>query len=42
MLVMGGTLQQHWMHSVPKRAGVDARVSITFRQILLPENNRCL
>ncbi|KAK9806694.1 hypothetical protein WJX73_009610 [Symbiochloris irregularis] len=35
VLVMSGTTQQHWMHSVPKRARVaEARINLTFRNIL--------
>ncbi|CAL8467660.1 g7198 [Coccomyxa elongata] len=38
VLVMKGTLQQHWMHSVPRRKQVSGgRISLTFRQILNPE-----
>jgi predicted alpha/beta-hydrolase family hydrolase len=35
LLVMGGTSQHHWLHSVPKtEAAVDERISLTFRQIV--------
>lgn len=34
VLVMGGSMQQHWMHSIPKRARVDARINLTFRNII--------
>ncbi|BDA42687.1 DNA oxidative demethylase ALKBH2 [Coccomyxa sp. Obi] len=38
VLVMKGTLQQHWMHSVPRRKRVlGGRISLTFRQIVNPE-----
>ncbi|MDO8622202.1 MAG: alpha-ketoglutarate-dependent dioxygenase AlkB [bacterium] len=33
MVVMGGTLQRHWIHAVPKQPGIrDARINLTFRQ----------
>lgn len=31
LLVMGGTLQHHWYHAVPRAAGVGGRVNVTFR-----------
>lgn len=34
LLIMGGALQHHWQHSVPKRANAEDRVSLTFRKIL--------
>jgi alkylated DNA repair dioxygenase AlkB len=35
LLVMGGTLQHHWRHAVPKTATpVGERVNLTFRRIL--------
>ncbi|KAK9820152.1 hypothetical protein WJX72_006734 [[Myrmecia] bisecta] len=38
LLVMKGTTQQHWMHSVPKRARVEGeRISLTFRKVVAPE-----
>ncbi|KAK9909337.1 hypothetical protein WJX75_000723 [Coccomyxa subellipsoidea] len=38
VLVMKGTLQQHWMHAVPRRKRVSGgRISLTFRQIVHPE-----
>lgn len=41
MLVMAGTAQDHWMHSVPKRAGVSQpRINLTFRQVVHPEQQR--
>lgn len=34
VLVMGGSMQDHWMHSVPKRAHVPGpRINLTFRTI---------
>ncbi len=39
VLVMAGTVQQHWMHSVPKRSKQECpRVSLTFRTVLKPEH----
>ncbi len=32
LLVMGGTCQQTWEHSVPKRASAGARISVMFRE----------
>lgn len=38
VLAMGGSMQQHWQHSVPKRKAVQQpRISLTFRQVLHPE-----
>ncbi|EIE24966.1 hypothetical protein COCSUDRAFT_83658 [Coccomyxa subellipsoidea C-169] len=38
VLVMKGTVQQHWMHSIPRRTRVSGgRISLTFRQIVNPE-----
>jgi alkylated DNA repair dioxygenase AlkB len=35
LLVMAGTCQQHWMHSIPKtKAHKMPRINLTFRQIL--------
>jgi alkylated DNA repair dioxygenase AlkB len=35
LLIMGGTLQHHWKHMVPKAAGtVGERINLTFRNIL--------
>lgn len=35
LLVMGGTTQHHWMHSVPKATGeVKPRINLTFRKII--------
>ena len=34
LLIMRGPLQQHWQHSVPKRAHVQGeRINLTFRRI---------
>ncbi|KAF2109402.1 hypothetical protein BDV96DRAFT_585521 [Lophiotrema nucula] len=38
MILMRGTTQSKWLHSIPKRAGVDAkmgRINITFRKVLV-------
>lgn len=41
LLVMAGSMQRHWMHSVPRRATlVGERISLTFRTILRPEAQR--
>ena len=42
LLVMGPGVQEGWMHSVPRRAGAQLgeRISLTFRQITLPEAGR--
>ena len=35
LVVMGGTLQHHWLHELPKEAKVTGeRISLTFRKIL--------
>ena len=35
MLVMGGTMQQHWLHQLPKENGLaQARINLTFRNII--------
>ena len=35
LLVMRGTLQQHYRHAVPKRrAAVEPRINLTFRRII--------
>ena len=37
LLVMGGTLQRHYVHGVPRRAGAPGeRISLTFRRLLRP------
>ena len=41
LLLMGGSLQHHWRHCVPKsRAAKSARINLTFRTILQP--GRCI
>lgn len=38
LLVMSGSLQEGWMHSVPRRPALASeRISLTFRRIVLPE-----
>jgi alkylated DNA repair dioxygenase AlkB len=35
VLIMTGTTQQHWQHSIPKRKGISQpRINLTFRTIL--------
>jgi alkylated DNA repair dioxygenase AlkB len=35
LLLMGGALQHHWRHCVPKtQKPVDARINLTFRRII--------
>jgi alkylated DNA repair dioxygenase AlkB len=34
LLVMGGTLQHHWKHAVPKEKAGGERINLTFRNIL--------
>jgi alkylated DNA repair dioxygenase AlkB len=35
VLIMGGTMQHHWLHSVPKtKEEIGERINLTFRQIL--------
>jgi alkylated DNA repair dioxygenase AlkB len=35
LLIMGGTCQHHWLHSVPKtKAAVGSRINLTFRKIV--------
>ena len=37
LLVMGGTLQRHYVHGVPRRTGAPGeRISLTFRRLLRP------
>lgn len=37
LLVMGGALQHHWQHSIPKSARIHTpRINLTFRQIRRP------
>lgn len=39
ILIMKGTTQRHWMHSIPKMLRIDEpRINLTFRQITHPEN----
>jgi alkylated DNA repair dioxygenase AlkB len=45
LLVMSGSVQEEWMHSVPRREGQTAaaageRISLTFRRIVNPEQRR--
>jgi len=35
LLIMGGTMQQHWLHQLPKENGLaEARINLTFRNII--------
>jgi len=35
LLLMGGSMQQHWLHQLPKTKGIeDARINLTFRNII--------
>jgi alkylated DNA repair dioxygenase AlkB len=35
LLIMGGTMQQHWLHQLPKEKGLlEARINLTFRNIV--------
>lgn len=35
VLLMTGATQDHWMHCIPKRAGIDApRINLTFRKVV--------
>jgi alkylated DNA repair dioxygenase AlkB len=37
LLLMGGTLQHHWQHEVPKtKAPVGERINLTFRKFIVP------
>lgn len=41
LLVMSGSVQEGWMHSVPRRAALTGeRISLTFRRIVLREQER--
>lgn len=40
LLVMGGTCQHTWQHSVPKVARAGPRISATFRRRIHPADNR--
>jgi len=38
LIIMAGTMQQHWQHAVPKtRLNVGERINLTFRQIVKPQ-----
>ena len=38
LIIMAGTMQQHWQHSVPKtKLNVGERINLTFRQIVKPQ-----
>ena len=38
LIIMAGTMQQHWQHSVPKtKLLVDERINLTFRRIVKPQ-----
>ncbi len=37
ILIMRGSTQQDWMHSLPKRASSGPRINMTFRNIIHPE-----
>ncbi len=39
LLVMGGSCQRTWQHSVPKAAHAEPRISITFRHAYAPEGD---
>jgi alkylated DNA repair dioxygenase AlkB len=34
LLLMGGTLQHHWVHELPKMNAAGARINLTFRQFI--------
>lgn len=34
LLMMRGTTQQHWQHTIPKRAHANGRINLTFRTIM--------
>lgn len=37
LMIMAGTMQQHWQHSIPKtKLDVSERINLTFRQITMP------
>ncbi|MCI0461682.1 MAG: alpha-ketoglutarate-dependent dioxygenase AlkB [Gemmataceae bacterium] len=41
LLVMGGTLQHHWQHAIPKTAAeVGERINLTFRNLLTEETRK--
>jgi alkylated DNA repair dioxygenase AlkB len=38
LIIMAGTMQQHWQHEVPKtKLNVGERINLTFRQIVKPK-----
>ena len=38
LMIMAGTMQQHWQHEVPKtKLNVGERINLTFRQISKPQ-----
>ena len=38
LIIMAGTMQQHWQHEVPKtKLNVGERINLTFRQIVKPQ-----
>lgn len=40
LLVMGGAMQHHWRHCLPKtKQAVATRINLTFRRIILPQPN---
>ena len=39
VLIMKGSTQQHWMHSIPKMLRISQpRINLTFRQVVQPED----
>jgi alkylated DNA repair dioxygenase AlkB len=34
LLIMGGSCQRHYRHAIPREAGVEQRISLTFRRLL--------
>ena len=35
LLIMSGTMQQHWLHQLPKDGGLlEARINLTFRNVV--------
>ncbi|MCW8886641.1 MAG: alpha-ketoglutarate-dependent dioxygenase AlkB, partial [Motiliproteus sp.] len=40
LLLMAGATQQHWLHSIPKKKGLQApRINLTFRQVLVEKSS---
>lgn len=38
LIIMAGTMQQHWQHEVPKpKMTIGERINLTFRQIVKPQ-----